>query len=42
MLMSQLRELVCDTRPLESVIALARPPIAAILERSLTGEDLGY
>ena len=42
MLMSQLRELVLDTRPLERVLASANPQIAAILERSLAGEELGF
>jgi FO synthase len=42
MLMSQLRELMRDARPLESVIAAAHPQCAAILERSLTGDELGF
>jgi FO synthase len=42
MLMSQLRALLRDTRPLETVIAAARPPFAAILERSLAGDELGF
>jgi FO synthase len=42
MLMSQLRALVHDTRPLETVIAAAQPRIAGILERSLAGDELGF
>lgn len=42
MLMSQLQELVHDTRPLERVIAAARPPIASILERALARTELSY
>jgi len=40
--MSQLRELVHDTRPLETVIATAQPDIAAILDRAVAGEELGF
>jgi 2-iminoacetate synthase ThiH len=40
MLMNHLRELVCDTRPLEAVIATAQPQIARILERSLARDEL--
>ena len=42
MFMNQVRELVCDARPLEAVVAAAHPSIAAILERSLAGADLCY
>ncbi len=42
MLMSQLRELVLDAHPLEQLLAAARPEFAAILERSLHGEELGF
>jgi len=42
MLMSQLRELVLDPRPLEQLLAAARPSFAQILERSLGGHDLGF
>ena len=42
MLMSQLRELMHDTRPLETIIAGARPQLAAILEHSLAGHELGF
>jgi FO synthase len=40
MLLSQLRELVNDTRPLEAVIAGAQPKLANVLERSLVGREL--
>jgi FO synthase len=40
--MKQLRELVDDDRPLETVIAAARPPIAAILERAIAATELDY
>ena len=40
MLMNQLRDLVYDPRPLETVIAAARPQVAAILERSIAGKEL--
>ncbi|MBI3785403.1 MAG: 5-amino-6-(D-ribitylamino)uracil--L-tyrosine 4-hydroxyphenyl transferase CofH [Deltaproteobacteria bacterium] len=40
--MQELRELVLDTRPLERVIGTATAPIAAILERSLAGEELSF
>jgi FO synthase len=40
MLISQLRELVQDTRPLETVIAAAHPQVAAIIERGLAGHEL--
>jgi len=40
MLMNQLRELVNDTRPLETVIAAAQPKLANALERSLVGREL--
>jgi FO synthase len=42
MLMQQLRELILDKRPLDSLLAAATPPIAAILERSLAGDELGF
>jgi len=42
MLIRELRELMQDARPLESVIAVASPPIARTLERSLAGEELGF
>jgi FO synthase len=42
MLMNHLRELVHDTRPLETVIAAAQPKIAGILERSLARKELGF
>lgn len=40
MLINQLRELVHDTRPLETVIAAAQPQIAAILDRALARKEL--
>ncbi len=42
MLMKQLHELVHDRQPLETVIAAARPQIAAILERALAGTELSF
>ena len=42
MLMSQLRELARDARPLETMVAAARPEIAAILERALAGQELSF
>ncbi len=42
MLMSQLRPLMRDTRPLETVVAAAHPRFAAILERALAGNELGF
>src|SRR5262245_23813998 len=42
MRMSELREMVYDTRPLERVLAAAQPRIAAILERAVAGEELGF
>jgi FO synthase len=42
MLMSRLRQLVLDPRPLETLIAAAQPRIAAILERVLAGAELGF
>ena len=42
MLMSQLRDLVNDTRPLETVIAAAQPAVAATLERALGGKELNF
>jgi FO synthase len=42
MLMQQLREMVLDRRPLDRVLGGASPRIAAILERSLAGEELGF
>ncbi len=42
MLKQPLHELACDTRPLETVIAAADPRIAAVLERAVAGEDLGF
>ena len=42
MLTKQLRELVDDGRPLESVIAGARPHVAAVLERAIAGTQLGF
>jgi FO synthase len=42
MLMSQLREIVNDTQPLEAVIAAARPQVANALERSLVGRELDF
>ena len=42
MLMNHLREVVRDPRPLETVIAAARPPMANILERSLAGKELSF
>jgi FO synthase len=40
MLRDQLPDLLRDTRPLETLIAAARPDIAAILERALAGKEL--
>jgi FO synthase len=40
--MNQLRAMVLDTRPLDVVVGAAQPQIAAILERSLAGQDLGF
>jgi FO synthase len=42
MLMNQLRRLVLDAPPLDRVIAAAQPRIAAILERALAREELGF
>jgi FO synthase len=42
MLITQLRDMVHDSRPVETVIAAAQPQTAAILERSLAGEDLSF
>ena len=42
MLMKQLRELVDDGRPLETVIATARPQVARILERAIAGSELNF
>ena len=42
MLMKQLRELVDDGRPLETVIAAARPQVATILERAIAGCELDF
>jgi FO synthase len=42
MLMSQLREIVNDTQPLEAVISAARPQVANALERSLVGRELDF
>ena len=40
MLMSQLRDLVLDPRPLDRLLAAARPGFAAILERALENREL--
>ena len=40
MLISQLRDVLLDTRPLATIIAAARPHMAAILERALAGDEL--
>jgi FO synthase len=42
MLISQLRELVNDTRPLETALAAAQPKLANALERSLVGRELDF
>jgi len=42
MLMRQLRELVLDTQPLDRVISAAAAKTAAILERALAGDGLGF
>jgi 7,8-didemethyl-8-hydroxy-5-deazariboflavin synthase CofH subunit len=42
MLMSQLRQLVRDGRPLDEALAAAQPTIAGILERSLAGDELSF
>ena len=42
MLMSHLRQVLRSEQPLETVIAAARPQFAAILERALAGDDLGF
>ena len=42
MLMNHLRELVGDTRPLETAIAAAQPKLANALERSLVGRELDF
>jgi len=42
MLMNDLRAMLHDRRPLETVIAAATPAIAAILDRALGGEELGF
>jgi 7,8-didemethyl-8-hydroxy-5-deazariboflavin synthase CofH subunit len=42
MLTKQLREFVHDGRPLERVIAGARPQVAAALERAIAGSELSY
>lgn len=40
MLMSHLRRMVLDDRPIETLLAEANPEIASILERSLSGAEL--
>ncbi len=40
MLSERLREVVLDPRPVDSLIAAARPPVARMLERALGGDDL--
>jgi len=42
MLMHKLRALVLDERPLDAVLAAARPPVAAILGRVLNGLELTF
>jgi len=42
MLMPRLRALVLDERPLDTVLAAARPPVAAVLSRALDGEELAF
>jgi FO synthase len=42
MLMNHLRELVGDTRPLETALAAAQPKLANALERSLVGRELDF
>lgn len=42
MLMPRLRALVLDDRPLDTVLAAARPPVAAILNRALDRHELAF
>lgn len=42
MLMTQLRALVLDERPLSTVLAASTPAVSAILERVLSGHDLEF
>jgi len=42
MLMSHLRQMLRSEQPLETAIAAARPPFAAILEHALAGDELGF
>jgi len=42
MLMQPLRDLIHDERPLESLIAAARPQMGAVLERALRGNELTF
>jgi FO synthase len=42
MLISHLRALLRDAPPLETAIAAARPPFAAILDRALAGDELDF
>jgi FO synthase len=42
MLMNHLRELLDDTRPLETALAAAQPKLANALERSLVGRELDF
>jgi len=42
LLSQQLRELVMDPRPLDTVIAAATPEVAATLDRALSNQELGF